>query len=157
MLKIHYSVSRENEVDMKLPISSYAPIFNITYTSSSKLCWLGSMISFSFGSCRILDSISPISCFSFLPQFSFRYPSLFLNSRNWLSKSSRVSPLVKTNVTDLLIDSMSVKYFDILLIIRTKSEYHRSLKLFFDMTIRIRPLLKVFSNLTVPMLLVMSI
>ncbi len=156
-MKIHYSVSRENEVDMKLPISSYAPIFNMTYTSSSKQCWLGSRISFSFGSCCILDSISPISCFSFLPQFSSGYHSLFLNSRNWLSRSSLLSPLVKTNVTDLLIDSMSVKYFDILLIIRTKPEYHRSPKLFFDRTMRIRPLLKVFSNLTVPMLLMMSI
>ncbi len=143
---------------MYFPIFSFSEICRILWTSILKLWVLGFRIWFDVSRFLSLYIIKPINSFSFWFQFSeFLAFTSRSNSSNLSKRVFASSSWVNTKVSDVLIDLISTKYFETLLMILTKSSYQRILKFFLDKTIKILPFCNVFKSLTVPMLFVMSI
>lgn len=143
---------------MYFPIFSFSEICRILWTSILKLWELGFRIWFDFSRFLSLYIIKLINSFSFWFQFSeFLAFTSRSNSSNLSKRVFASSSWVNTKVSDVLIEFISTKYFETLLMILTKSSYQRILKFFFDKTIKILPFCSVFKSLTVPMLFVMSI
>ena len=149
----------EKEVSMYFPICSVSSISKISSTSSSKLWVLGLMTS-----CKELSFlkrffIKAINYFSFWLQFSALVSlDYFSNTAKPSLTFSAVSPKVSTKDIDFLIGLISIKYFEMLLMILRKSSYPRIILNFcYESTIKILPFFNVFNSLTVPILFVMSI